>query len=187
MPVFQNIEEVGSAFVQAAQEESDKKFLQGDIIVQALADGFRMKDIIPYCASQIRCHTRTVFNRLRVSRAFPPDKRDDGLVWSFHLLCANTDSPDEWLELASKGYLDADGQPKDHTVSTLKLAMKAAGENPDAGEPVMLLDGVEATIINVGNQIISLIIATPDMPAEWQGMTVRISLLQTFALELEKE
>jgi hypothetical protein len=193
---YTNLEEIASAYVQAAQAESEALFQQGDVLIEAIEDGWRVKDVVRHCASLTRRTTRTVFSRYHVSKVFTPELRDDALDWSIHALCADTPKPYDWLALAADGYDDENGVHHDHSYRTLKAAIKAAGGEPDANKPVYLLDNVEAMIYRVtqlpltGTLEVTLAFM-PEMankihalPCQ-QLVNVSLVLVQTPSVELE--
>lgn len=143
---YQSLEEVGSDYISAAQDETSALFRQGEVVLNAIDQGFPVKQVVYHCASLTRRKARTVFRRYAVARTFPPETRNTELDWEFHALCAATDNPYKWLEIASEGYTDERGEHHGHTTRTLKAAIKAAGGDPDKGKPQMLLDGVECTL-----------------------------------------
>jgi hypothetical protein len=143
---FQSLEDITSAYIQATEAETDALFEQGDVILAAVDSGFKVKDVVSHCASLTRRTKRTVFTRYAVARTFKPDVRHRELDWSMHALCAATDKPLQWLEIASEGYTDANGTHKGHTYRTLKFAIKNAGGDPDKGRAEILLDSEPCTL-----------------------------------------
>lgn len=184
---YQNLEEIGSAYVDAAQAEKAALFQQGDIVLEAINQGFQVKQVVYHCASLTRRKARTVFRRYAVAKTFPPDKRDEELDWELHAMCAATDNPYQWLEIAAEGYTDERGEHHGHTTRTLKAAIKAAGGDPDKGKPIVWLDDVEARVVEVSVESGQIILNTFVSPTllDIQGQVVQITLMQAHAPELE--
>lgn len=126
--MFDNLEAITSAYIDASEQETEAMLLQGEIIVQAEADGFSAPEVIRHLASQVRRTARTIQRRYKTSQVFTRDNYNPQLPWELHALCAETDKPHEWLAIAADGNL---------STRELKLAIKAAGEGvPD--EPVFV-------------------------------------------------
>lgn len=186
--MYQSIEEVGTDYISATQDETDAMFRQGEIVLDAVDQGFKVKQVVRHCASLTRRKARTVFQRYAVARTFPPETRNAELDWSIHLLCASTDAPHKWLEIASEGYQDENGEIKGHTYRSLKAAIKAAGGDPDKGKPIVWLDAVDCVVASmVGNldgtsRIAFNLPTAVDLPT---GVVLQITLVQAPAPELE--
>lgn len=133
--VYTSLDEIGQAFIQATEVENAAAWVQGDILVQAVADGFTLKAVARHCAGLTRRKTRTVQNRYRVSSVFPPHKRLEAVDWSLHLLAAQTENPDAWLAKAHDENL---------SYRDMKAAIKASGGDVEKHAPVYLLDNAEA-------------------------------------------
>lgn len=187
---YQNLEEIGSAYVDAAQAEKAALFQQGDIVLEAINQGFQVKQVVYHCASLTRRKARTVFRRYAVAKTFPPDKRDEELDWELHAMCAATDNPYQWLEIAAEGYTDERGEHHGHTTRTLKAAIKAAGGDPDKGKPQMLIDAIDAVVTDCSDCEPSYMrlefagdfkLPAPIVP----GMVIQITAVYAPAPELE--
>lgn len=184
---YTSLDEVGTDYISATQDETEALFHQGEIVLTAIHQGFQVKEVVYHCASLTRRKARTVFHRYAVAKTFPADKRDDSLDWTMHSLCAGTSAPYKWLEIASEGYLDANGDMKGHTCRTLKAAIKAAGGDPDKDKPVYLFDNIEATVNKVystsdGMRYVEFRVG--DMLPARIGTKVTLTVLQTIAVEV---
>lgn len=117
--IFHNLESVVSAYVDMTIAETNTMFAQGDVIVQAVAQGYSAQALVNACASQAKRSERTVWRRYHTALTFAPERRNPEMCWEIHALCSETKAPHEWLAIAV-----------DEQFSTreLEAAIKAAGE-----------------------------------------------------------
>lgn len=152
-----SLEEVTTAFQTASAVESDSKFVQGEVLVHAVEDGLSKADVLKACGDATGKSRSTINDRFRVEKIFPAHKRAKHLDWSLHRLCTtDVDVDDErtyaaayqWLEVAAAGRMINDTW-RPHSYASLKAVMTASGSNPDAGDPIYLLDNVPAYVAQV--------------------------------------
>jgi len=141
--MYHTLEDVISDYVSSEQAEADAKHQQGDVLAAATAPdvlatiGVTQSDLIMTLASTTGRRRTTLYRRLKVARTFAPDQRLPNLSWEHHAAASETDQPHAWLARANDEGL---------SVRKLKEAIRAAGGNPDAGEPVYLFDGAECDL-----------------------------------------
>lgn len=134
--LFSNLEDVVSAFVDMTEVESNAMFAQGDVIVEAVKQGFGAKATVKACAAQAKRSERTVWRRYDTAFVFAPEQRNPEMFWGIHALCAKTNDPFKWLALAA-----------DEHWSTRELedAIAAAGDKV-AEKPEFILKSVECNV-----------------------------------------
>jgi len=143
--------DVEAAYQSAVEDEEEGKFQQGAILTTAIDEaGLDRKQVLKACADVSGQSHRLLRDRERVERIFVQrGKRAMNIGWSLHALCTSgckVDDPttweqgERWLQMAVDGRIDKNGKVKPHNYRTLKSAIKAAGGNPGADEPVFLLD-----------------------------------------------
>lgn len=137
MSTFSNLEDVAIAYLDATENENSALFEQGDVIVNAVASGFNVNEVVKHLAGLTRRTSRTIYRRYRTADKFPQHKRNPECYWELHALAAATDNPDEWLAKA------ADEQ---WSSRQLKDAIIASDDHVDL-EPEYVLDRVECTVV----------------------------------------
>jgi hypothetical protein len=166
-PVYQSLDEVITEYGGAMVDETAAAFRQGAIIAHAIDSGFKAREVVKACASHVRRKSRTVYNRLKVYRAFGDDWNPQ-VDWTTHLIAAGTENPREWLERAV-----------DENMSSRQL------ENAIGNRPTVYLKNVLATVCQVhhdkrsatGFHVIELAIeggASEDYPAVDQIVLVTL-------------
>ena len=158
---FGSLEAVGEEFKKADDIENESLFVKGRIVKRATEQGFDIDETIGYCAGMTMQDKRTIYRYYSVARTFP--ERLYGLRHECHAIAADTIdyrhemTAAELLE-AQKNALGWLKMAAQESLSTraLKAAIKAAGGRVDE-KPIVLLDGVEATIIGItlnGNEMV---------------------------------
>lgn len=137
--MFENLEAVTSALIEATQAEAASKFLQGDILLAATEPdtlehlGMTRKEFLSWAGNSTGRGRRTIFKRLKVAQVFPPDARCEALSWEHHHTCACSDDPATWLATAA-----------DQGLSLEQLEMAIKGKV--GPEPVYLCKAAEAIV-----------------------------------------
>ena len=138
-----------SELVSTVQYEQQAKFAQGDVLCKACtpdimhALGFGTQDaLLKYAAVETGRTLRTMWKRLEVSRVFAPDQRNARVSWEAHYLCTQTDDPPGWLAHAAD---------QEMTTAQLKLAIKAAGGDPNKGDTTFVCRAADATVLMVSD------------------------------------
>jgi len=133
--MYESFEDIISALVSATQAESGAKWDTGDILVEGTKPdalrrfGMTKRQLLTEVGVAVGRGKRTIQKRLKTSLAFPPDARNDAVSWEAHHLCATTDTPLYWLQVAADQQLSVD---------ELEAAIKAAGGEPTKGDPEYL-------------------------------------------------
>jgi hypothetical protein len=142
---FHTLDDFLGVFVQATQYEGLAKFSQGDLLHKACEPdtltrmGYGTQDaLLLDVARAVGREKRTMWKRLQVSRVFAPDERNSRVSWECHWLATTTNDPHYWLKRAAD---------MEMTVSQLKLAIKAAGGEPDKGETVFVCKAADAQVL----------------------------------------
>lgn len=150
MTRYQSLEDVVSEYTTVKELTEKSIWAECDVLVQAHDDGFTIDEIKRQIAHAARCSSRLVYDRYKMGRVFPPERRNPMLTPEIHRICASQvdlreTSPDfgpayDWLAIAAEN---------EYSTRKLSKAIKNAGGNPDADKPVYLLDDVEAWISDV--------------------------------------
>ncbi len=93
MTTYSNLEDVAVAYVNATEAETSALFEQGDVIVQAVASGFNVDEVVNHCAGLTRRTKRTVYRRYKTSDVFTPDTRNPECYWELHAIAAASENP----------------------------------------------------------------------------------------------
>jgi len=178
---FQTLDDFVGVFVQATQYEHLAKFSQGDLLMEAAEPdvlhrlGFTSQEaLLRWAGEQVGRERRTMFKRLQVARVFAPDQRNDRVSWECHFLCTQTDDPYYWLQRAAD---------MEMTTTQLKLAIKAAGGEPDKGETVFVCKAADAQIVMVSDDGRRLVLHMAGGVEVTQGtaVVVTMAIVQTTA------
>lgn len=192
---YKSLDDVGAEFVRAAQVETNSLFVQGEIVLQATAQGFDIDEVCAHCAGLANRSKRTVYRRYKVARTFV--KPHPALTTSFelHAICSDLidyrgSDPDviasqieaaqKWLDMAA-----AEGW----STRQLKMAMKENGDDPDKGTPEVVT--VKAVIKSVWRDDAGNIFAFEIWPSEfvednWSApLEVNMTLVKAPAQESE--
>lgn len=149
MTVYTSIDDVASAFTQAAIVENEALFLQGQVIKGAVEQGFDVDETAAYCGQSVGKSKRTVLRRYSVARTFPI--YDASKPWELYALASTAvdyRSKDEalikeqqvkaqeWLRMAIEN---------EYSTRQLQQAMKGQRVT----DRIVLLDCAEAIIWNI--------------------------------------
>jgi hypothetical protein len=175
---FDTLDDFISELVNTVQYEHLAKFAQGDVLQLACEPdtmqrlGFGTQDaLLKWAAQQTGRELRTMWKRLQVSRTFAPDQRNDRVSWECHWIASTTDDPAYWLARAAD---------LEMTSLQLKMAIKAAGGEPDKGDTVFVCKAADGQVVMVsddGRRVI-LDIAGGIEVAQGAMVVVTIALVQ---------
>jgi hypothetical protein len=143
---FSCLEDFDAAFVATQEAETDALFERGRVMALAIDSGIPKREVIRRAKYLSRRSDRTV--RYYLWDVFK-DTRNPELDWGIHQLCAATENPQQWLEIASNGYINEKQEHCGHTYRTLKAAMKVSNDDPDAGSFKSYVDGCIRTSIEL--------------------------------------
>lgn len=149
MTVYTSIDDVASAFTQAAMGENEALFLQGQVIKGAVEQGFDVDETAAYCGQSVGKSKRTVLRRYSVARTFPI--YDASKPWELYAL-ASTAVDYRSKDATAIGMQQADANnwlilaiQNEWSTRQLRQAMKGQ----KVTDRIVLLDCAEAIIWNI--------------------------------------
>lgn len=176
---FESLDDLLGELVSVIQYEHKAKFAQGDVLYAACEPdaitrlGFTSQDaLLKWAAQQTGRELRTMWKRLQVSRTFAPDQRNDRVSWECHWIASTTDDPAYWLARAAD---------LEMTSLQLKMAIKAAGGEPDKGDTEFVCKAADAQVVMVsddGRRVV-LDIAGGVEVAQGAAVVVTIAIVQS--------
>lgn len=187
MVTFSSLDDVAAEFVRATSVETGALFVQGQIVLDAVGQGWDVDEVAAFCAAHVRRTKRTIYRRYTVARTFP--KPHPALTWEFHAICADVvdyrqadETAIQQQQAAARKWLDI-AAAEEYSTRQLRQAI---GLSPEPRELDYLVENAEAVVLayNVGTLTLQL-----DMRAYWPsvetGERVRLTLVKAPAEETE--
>lgn len=195
MVTFSSLDDVAAEFVRATDVETGALFVQGQIVLGAVGQGWDVDEVAAFCAAHVRRTKRTIYRRYTVARTFP--QPHPALTWEFHAICADVvdyrqadETAIQQQQAAARKWLDI-AAAEEYSTRQLRQAI---GLSPEPRELEYLLNDADTVIQRIVRLPLTgtfevVLNFPPDMASAMDGLPclqpIRVSIVKAPTEEME--